>query len=171
MGDYILDVLYTLGCSCSQQHWQIWRFKFLGTPEPKLKWKPPGGDSYWVGEHFPIYHILKWLADTDYHISRPPSPTTSPYFPIHHPHLSCHPILTTPTLHHPSHLLVAAMIFTVVCDVKPSNWFNSSNMVRCTSRTPHQWAGSRGVGGSVQWRRKVWAWVVGRWIDRVKWGT
>lgn len=74
--------------------------------------------------------------------------------------LSSHPILTTPIIHHPSHLLVAAMIFTVVCEVKPSNWFNSSNMVRCTSRTPHQWVGSRGGLGRF-----------GRWIDRVKRGT
>ena len=36
----------------------------------------------------------------------------------------------------PLHLLVAAMIFTVVWLVKPSSWFSSSSIVLCTSRTP-----------------------------------
>mmetsp|Transcript_22147 Transcript_22147/g.77622 ORF Transcript_22147/g.77622 Transcript_22147/m.77622 type:complete len:202 (-) Transcript_22147:778-1383(-) len=31
---------------------------------------------------------------------------------------------------------VAAITFTIVSAVKPSSWFNSSNMVRCTSRSP-----------------------------------
>mmetsp|Transcript_105461 Transcript_105461/g.206841 ORF Transcript_105461/g.206841 Transcript_105461/m.206841 type:complete len:326 (-) Transcript_105461:109-1086(-) len=35
-----------------------------------------------------------------------------------------------------SGLLVAAITFTVVFEEKPSNWFSSSNIVRCTSRTP-----------------------------------
>mmetsp|Transcript_81188 Transcript_81188/g.173773 ORF Transcript_81188/g.173773 Transcript_81188/m.173773 type:complete len:210 (-) Transcript_81188:584-1213(-) len=35
-----------------------------------------------------------------------------------------------------SGLFVAAMTLTCVVDEKPSNWFSSSNIVRCTSRTP-----------------------------------
>ena len=52
------------------------------------------------------------------------------------PHRWSRPNPPIPSSGAPSHLLVAAMIFTVVWLVKPSSWFSSSSIVLCTSRTP-----------------------------------